>query len=318
MKTNEKHPVIARFTRWSLVPVGLLVAALCFAGPSRAQSNAAPASPAVKPVDAAMGQAQAVPAALQTPSRTATAEPVAPGEKNLASQAKGQHEGITVHGHWTIEVRNPNGSVVKHVEFENASCPTQTVSVTTTFFGSTTTQTLLFPGAALALSLVGSGQGSLGAWEVILGSSAALNTNPNLPPGCVSVNEYALISFPNAITLLQNNVSQNYLLSCNAGNCFATLNPPPAPSLGSPTISLSGQFTPAAGGSIDLVSTGNLMCPVSSVSPAICLTNPVGQVGFGSVAILTGTQLTGSNGVPPPVTYIGGQTVLVTVVISFQ
>ncbi|MEA3511148.1 MAG: hypothetical protein U9R51_06910 [Actinomycetota bacterium] len=29
-------------------------------------------------------------------------------------------EGIQVHGHWTIEVRNPDGSLDEHIEFDNA------------------------------------------------------------------------------------------------------------------------------------------------------------------------------------------------------
>jgi hypothetical protein len=32
----------------------------------------------------------------------------------------GSHEGIKVHGHWTIEVRNPDGTLVTHREFENS------------------------------------------------------------------------------------------------------------------------------------------------------------------------------------------------------
>ncbi len=46
------------------------------------------------------------------PSETAVA-----GEK---SSGGGSHEGIKVHGHWTIEVRNPDGTVVTHREFENS------------------------------------------------------------------------------------------------------------------------------------------------------------------------------------------------------
>ena len=34
--------------------------------------------------------------------------------------AGGHHEGIKVHGHWAIEVRNPDGSVSEKREFENA------------------------------------------------------------------------------------------------------------------------------------------------------------------------------------------------------
>src|SRR2546423_15522419 len=37
-----------------------------------------------------------------------------------ASPGRGQQEGIKVHGHWTIEVRNPDGTLVTHREFENA------------------------------------------------------------------------------------------------------------------------------------------------------------------------------------------------------
>lgn len=36
------------------------------------------------------------------------------------SRQGGHHEGIKVHGHWTIEVRSPVGELVTHREFENA------------------------------------------------------------------------------------------------------------------------------------------------------------------------------------------------------
>jgi hypothetical protein len=39
--------------------------------------------------------------------------------------AGGPSEGIKVHGHWTIEIRNPDGSLVSHSEFENALVPIQ-------------------------------------------------------------------------------------------------------------------------------------------------------------------------------------------------
>ena len=37
--------------------------------------------------------------------------------------AKGPQEGIKVHGHWVIEVRNPDGTVATRREFENAYVP---------------------------------------------------------------------------------------------------------------------------------------------------------------------------------------------------
>lgn len=39
--------------------------------------------------------------------------------KETSSSQGGPKEGIKVHGHWTIEVRNPDGKLVTHREFEN-------------------------------------------------------------------------------------------------------------------------------------------------------------------------------------------------------
>lgn len=59
-----------------------------------------------------------------TPERVQTAErKTAAGENSPAEEHSlpgGQHEGIKVHGHWTIDVRNPNGQLVTHREFENS------------------------------------------------------------------------------------------------------------------------------------------------------------------------------------------------------
>jgi hypothetical protein len=38
-------------------------------------------------------------------------------------RAGGPSEGIQVHGHWTIEVRNPDGTLAGRTEFENALSP---------------------------------------------------------------------------------------------------------------------------------------------------------------------------------------------------
>lgn len=37
-----------------------------------------------------------------------------------SAQEKGKGEGIKVHGHWTIDVKNPDGTLASHHEFENA------------------------------------------------------------------------------------------------------------------------------------------------------------------------------------------------------
>jgi hypothetical protein len=49
---------------------------------------------------------------------------VQPGTAVL--RAQGPREGIKVHGHWTIDVRQPDGTLVQHHEFENALVGSQT------------------------------------------------------------------------------------------------------------------------------------------------------------------------------------------------
>jgi hypothetical protein len=103
MKTNGKHEVIAGIARQSLVLAALLAMVLSAASISQAQSSAIPAAaPAAKPA-AAPATAPALP----------TAKPA----------AKGQQQGIMVSGRWVIEVRNPDGKVTAHTEFENAIQP---------------------------------------------------------------------------------------------------------------------------------------------------------------------------------------------------
>jgi hypothetical protein len=80
--------------------------------------------------------------------------PEATRAKKAPSQGGGQQEGIKVHGHWTIEVLNPDGSLVKHYEFDNALEPT----------GKTTLASLLTRNS------------SPGFWIVLLQSSSCIGT----------------------------------------------------------------------------------------------------------------------------------------------
>ena len=103
MKTNGKYEVIARIAGPGLVLVALFAMVLASSIAGRAQSSAtSPAVPA------------ATPAKVAPPSQAA--QPAAPAQR----RPRGNHEGIQVHGHWTIEVRNPDGKLVSHTEFENS------------------------------------------------------------------------------------------------------------------------------------------------------------------------------------------------------
>lgn len=63
--------------------------------------------------DKASGSSQAQ--APRTGSKAAEEESAATNKEH----AGGPHEGIKVHGHWVIDVRNPDGTLVTHREFEN-------------------------------------------------------------------------------------------------------------------------------------------------------------------------------------------------------
>ena len=81
------------------------VAEVCHA--QAAGASAHPAKNAATP---------AAPAAVPANSPSAE-QPAAPGERKRG----GNHEGIQVHGHWVIEVRNPDGTVTRFArEFENS------------------------------------------------------------------------------------------------------------------------------------------------------------------------------------------------------
>ena len=42
-----------------------------------------------------------------------------PGARNGSREEGGPREGIKVHGHWTIVVKNPDGTVAQRREFDN-------------------------------------------------------------------------------------------------------------------------------------------------------------------------------------------------------
>jgi len=97
---NGKHGVIAQIAGPGLVLAALLATVLSNPGIGRAQTSTA--SPAV------------------TTAKSSGPLANSPVQSAAKPPAKGQSEGIHVHGHWTIEVHNPDGKLFSHTEFENA------------------------------------------------------------------------------------------------------------------------------------------------------------------------------------------------------
>jgi len=112
---------IFRTVKSTLGFAGLATLALLSAGSTRAQSKPAQTETAAARPTAAAPEASPGPA-LSGPT-FATAQAAAQNSPAKPSAPKGDFEGIKVHGHWVIEVKNPDGKVVTRREFENAIQP---------------------------------------------------------------------------------------------------------------------------------------------------------------------------------------------------
>jgi len=94
-----------------------------------------------------------------------TAAPVqakAVAAKPAESAAKGMNTGITIHGHWVINVLTPGGKLVSHTEFENS---------------------LQSGGMSLLAKILGQAQ-TMGPWEISLaGTGPCTSLYPNSTSG---------------------------------------------------------------------------------------------------------------------------------------
>lgn len=264
---------------------GLAALTLVCAGPARAQSNpaqtestAARSAAAVPGTSPGVGPSGSTPVAQPVVAQNSPAKPRAP---------KGQSEGIKVHGHWTIEVRNPDGKVVSHTEFENA---------------------LNLPQAILANVLTG--RTTVGTWEIVLG------TNNNTGGPCGS-------SGANLCTLAQSTsfLAPVGLANCSTDSgCFATLQVGFAPiALGATpnVVQLTGQATANANSQIGYVETDLYTCAtngvgLSTIDPNSCFTS--GPKFSSASGMLTSAKIFPGSPVPVGPTQI----ISVTVQISFQ
>jgi hypothetical protein len=301
MKTNGKHKLLGKIARRGLLLAALLALVLICATAGRAQSSATTAS--------AQDVKLAATPAVASQSSTAVAKSETPPARapELAQEkppARGQQEGIKVHGHWTIEVRNPNGSIDKHVEFENGLC-------LSTGGGGFVAGNSGFSGGDFVIATILTNVLVPGGWEIFLGSPT-IPTGSSPGPAC---------SFTPAFTLVQSNSG---LANGCQSPCFASLG---APTLnnngGDNVITLTGQFTvPSGSGNTQITAVGTAIAFCSAIlgsdtTGAACLANQGANPQITSVNF-TGTYLTGASPIPPAITVSANQAVSVTVQISFQ
>jgi hypothetical protein len=246
----------------------LVSASAAFAAPS----NNLAASPAAGTVQAA--KQPATPAGEE--------EGTAP-----ANSAKPGGEGIRVHGHWVIDVRNPDGTLVQHREFENS---------------------LQSIGAGFLVGLQ-SGYMVPGDYMIVLVGTGATNspcTATNAYCGIVrSLSTYPALDYCATMYCTGSSLSYAY----NFGTAFA----------GPYSMVLSGSIAANQTGVIGSVSTAMALCSnlglaadpstLEAISPATCVTQTTPLPYFGP---LTGTTLT------TPIPIASGQIIQVTVTISFS
>jgi hypothetical protein len=233
---------------------------------------------------------------------------------------KGREDGIHVHGYWTIKVSDPDGKVVRHVEFENSlSQNTGGVFLMALLTGQSTA-------SSLAIGLVAHfGQG--GVISAICNHVAYFDSN--LDYGCAIAAS-----------------GGQYFASCIDGNgCFTglTVTPPTATYSNNQWvisgITLSGQMTAEASATIAgvmslLLTCTNGVCPtVQNVSPLTSFppiiqtmypsnfapVNLVAPFGMPLTSAVFATSNCGGNGQPQCVIpVVAGQLVSASVTISFQ
>lgn len=164
------------------------------------------------------------------------------------SPAGALRQGIRVSGWWKIDIRNPDGAVVKHVEFENAL----------TASGQSTLVNLLtanVQGGGLYIALYGPDQSSAPCKP---SGSTGSTTCYFLPP------------------------TSPYAATCLISFCTPTLNT----ASGNTSITLSGYMPAFKDGSIAAVSTIAYLCPVSQ-SLATCQASPSGGVTTSTLTLQT-------------------------------
>lgn len=175
---------------------------------------------------------QSTPAAAKPQREEAQGEASAGVAAERKRPVDGSHEGIKVHGHWTIEVRNPDGTLVTHREFENA-----------------------FAGAgAYPLTTVLAGTNAIGGWLIGLSGGSGAGACPGSGIG-LSSSDCVIEQSSNTVT---------------GTGIFRSLTvTTPTNAAGLNTLQLAGTATAGGAGQITIVSTDLNVCPGGGCSPAL-------------------------------------------------
>ena len=322
---------LANFTRRA----GTLLAsaALVFAAVFVFSSGAAAAvSVRTQQKKAAASAAVAAKTAAPVQSKAVAAKPA-------ASPAKGMSTGITVHGHWVIVVKNPDGKVTARREFENTVQP----------LGETYLASLL------------AGNNSPGGLSILL-NGAGFSPNVNGNAGSVNVTTLGFaeagpcLPFTNSYNIASGGLSSGTACLITAGvdatgsstllGVVCSEIPSPSPcstnlTTTAPALAIINLYAglPANSGSTQLVLSGSVLATSSrtgeyvtdvetvfsactlGTTPGECVSesNSAASQNAEALGLFTQRPLNGAAGTATaPVPWSPGQTIAVTVTISFQ
>ncbi|MES2393157.1 MAG: hypothetical protein V4555_16055 [Acidobacteriota bacterium] len=183
-----------------------------------------------------------------------------PPQASEAAEDKGAQEGIKVHGHWIIDIKNRDGSIAEHRDFQNSLTPT-----------------------SFLIELMAG---------YVVPSSYLISVTSSTPP-CVSTHGFCAIVENLNINPAYALCYANYYY-CTTGLVLTyNVNSLPA------SMTMAGQFTATQAGTINQVNTVFGTCDsttsalVTSTSPTACQAGTNGgYYGYGG---LTGTSITTLN-----------------------
>jgi len=290
VKVNETIQGVSRCARRAAIVLVLSTIAMAHSATGQAQSTAKPTPPAA-------------PAASQL---NGSPKP----DNSVARQISesGLNTGIKVHGHWTIDVKNPDGTLVSHHEFENALSGSGQISLAEILSRQFATS---FWSIDLALSAAGqSGGGSAPCTAtdaVYTGTVNCFITEPQVSLSSGMLNGTVLLAGCTA--------------TANCSNNLAILVSTPT----SPSFSITGSVTAAQAGTIDTVSTILNQCGGASGSGssnyASCLAGTLLLTSTGTadtIWVFSSTTLTSGGAQPPIQVTAAGQIIQTSVQFTFN
>ena len=209
------------------------------------------------------------------------------------------HQGIKLHGHWAIDVKNPDGTLVKHSDFENQ---------------------LQYDGTQYLTALL-SGYGVGGDYAIYFtNATASATASPTTNVVCPAPASTTTSTFPYC-SIVQNINTQPGIFHCLHYVCVGGLTATPAfgSGTGLPNFTLMGSITAPQAGAVVNVYVGFAGCNISSTTTPPTPTGPATITATACEASTTSSYGGTMSGTTiTPITVVAGQIIQITVTYTFS